>query len=325
MNLKKLEKLLKSGEGKTLDFKREFYEFSGETSVEKVNKTAKFIKDIISFANTIRVETSYIITGFDDSNKKLCGISSIIDDSRLQEKVKDKVRPVPHFSVYEMEYQGKKLGIIEIPIVKYPEPCRPIKQLKGLEKNKIYHRRGSSNSEANEREIVDMHNWLRSLTTALEYTGDGRIIPRLTLIEKRKLLLISLLWFIFLFVYIPSIIYDFNVFKIVSFPYSIFTTSLSLNFAFQYYTNYFLNQKERNKYRTYLLEPVTRYLILCFSSGIWSVVLAAFSSHEFFTHFFFEIMSILSFLGALIFAFIFLILPEDEIGDHFKNVNEKNP
>lgn len=317
MDIKTLEKLLKEGESATLDFKQDFYEFSGDTREEKLEKDAKFIKDIISFANTIRLKTSYIITGFDEKNRAITGISSFVDDSRLQEKIKDKVRPIPQFNAYEIEYKGRRLGIVEIPIVKYPGPCKPVRDdLRGLEKDQVYHRRGSSNSKATELEIVDIHNWFRSLTKADEYIGDGRIFPQLSFVEKRYLALVLFLWIILLAVYIPSVIYDFSVFHVVSFPYSVLVTYLSLDFVFSFYFKYFMNQYERNKYRADILYPLIKWILLAFSSLIWCIILSAFVETKMgnLGGFFYACFGLLSGFGLGLGIFC-LFMPDNQLDD----------
>lgn len=157
------EQLLLQSESATLDFKRQQYNFSNDTDKKK---TAEFIKDIICFSNTIRSEKAYIIIGVGikaDGEKELIGLNEHVDDSVLQEKVKNKVLPIPIFSHETIKYKEKIFGIIEIPIRKYEQPISPIVKLKGLEPGKFYFRRGSSNSEANGLESVSIFNWLKSL------------------------------------------------------------------------------------------------------------------------------------------------------------------
>lgn len=80
-----------------------------------------------------------------------------------QEKIKNKVIPIPFFQYYTMQYQEKNFGVIEIPVKKYTEPISGIIKMKGIEPGKIYMRRGSSNSEALGRETIMIYKWLESL------------------------------------------------------------------------------------------------------------------------------------------------------------------
>ncbi|TRW24254.1 ATP-binding protein [Flavobacterium zepuense] len=164
MTIEKFEKILLQSESSNLDFKRGQYDFSND---KDEIKTSKFVKDIISFSNTIRTDTGYIILGIaieEDGSKELLGINMHIDDAIFQEKIKNKVLPVPKFSYSTLTYQNKIFGIIEIPVTKYEYPISPITKLKGLEPGKFYFRRGSSNSEANGYEGIQIANWLSSLS-----------------------------------------------------------------------------------------------------------------------------------------------------------------
>ncbi len=170
MDTELFEQLLQKPESSTLDFKRDLYDFTSSIEEERYGKLAKFIKDIVAFTNTIRSETSYIILGVEEQHGKkiLHGITSHIDDASLQEKIKDKVHPKPQFTYYPFEYEGKQFGIIKIPVYKYFEPCKiapckNLKKMKGLELEKVYIRRGSSNQPATEHEIVQIYDWLRGL------------------------------------------------------------------------------------------------------------------------------------------------------------------
>lgn len=163
MKLKRFEEILNESECSILDFKKQQYDFLG---AEKDEKNAEFIKDIISFANTKRKETAVIIIGIeelDDNTKILHGVDKHIDDAIFQQKIKDKVNPKPIFSYSLFDYKGKKYGVFEIPINYYSEPITPTKNMKGLEKGKVYFRRGTSNSEATVNEIISINDWFRSL------------------------------------------------------------------------------------------------------------------------------------------------------------------
>lgn len=163
MTISQFENLLKKPESSNLDFKRNQYEIINDSGDIK---TAEFIKDIISFSNTIRSETAYIIIGIgikENGDKEMIGLNKHIDDSIFQDKVKNKVFPIPQFLYYTIQYDNKTYGIIEIPIKKYSEPISATIKMKGLEIGKIYFRRGSTNSEATGREVIMINKWLESL------------------------------------------------------------------------------------------------------------------------------------------------------------------
>ncbi|OPB84426.1 ATP-binding protein [Elizabethkingia ursingii] len=156
------EKLIQKYETSTLDFKKIEYDFS-KNAIE--SKKAEFIKDIISFSNTIRKSTSYIIIGVEENNGSILlhGVTQLTDDSILQQKIKGCAFPIPYFSYYPFIYENKIFGIIEFPIKKYSRPITPTIKLKGLNPGSVYFRRNSSNDEANSHEVIEINNWLHSI------------------------------------------------------------------------------------------------------------------------------------------------------------------
>ncbi|RUA17524.1 MAG: ATP-binding protein [Flavobacteriia bacterium] len=164
LSISDFESLLGRSESAILDFKERFYDFENDSDK---SATSKFVKDIISFSNTIRKETAYIIFGIkelEDGKLELIGINNRYDDAILQDKIKDKVISRPIFSYYTINYSNNLFGIIEFPIWKYEMPIMPsINTLKGLTQGKVYYRNGSSNTEANTIDIIRINDWLRSL------------------------------------------------------------------------------------------------------------------------------------------------------------------
>jgi len=163
MTIQEFERLLQQAESNILDFKRQQYDFSNDNEQKKA---ADFLKDIISFCNTIRTETAYIIVGVEiqpDGTKELVGLDKHIDDAIFQEKVKNKVNPIPKFCYYIFEYDRLVFGVFEIPVVKYDMPLSATVKLRSLEPGKFYLRRGSSNAEANGYECISIAKWLEGL------------------------------------------------------------------------------------------------------------------------------------------------------------------
>ncbi|GAB3426571.1 AlbA family DNA-binding domain-containing protein [Niabella aquatica] len=157
------EELLKQPESAILDFKKVQYDFDNDSDSRKLSN---FIKDVIAFSNTVRTEAAYIVIGVKDKGngeKELFGLDRVIDDSIFQEKIKDKVYPIPSFLYFPFVYNGLIFGIIKFPITKYSQPISSTVKLKGLEPGKFYFRRGSMNSEALGNECVNMYKWFESL------------------------------------------------------------------------------------------------------------------------------------------------------------------
>jgi len=189
-----LESILKKTESTILDFKLEMYQFNSE---QNLRETAKFVKDVISFSNTIRIETSYILFGVKENNEishEVIGLNNSIDDSILQEKIKDKVFPRPSFLYYETNYRNKIIGVLEFPITKYELPVTTVLKMKGLEIGKVYFRNGTSNTEANAIDTIRINDWFKSLpgnpSNSLSDKISG-IIKRLTQNNEKLSVIIS--------------------------------------------------------------------------------------------------------------------------------------
>lgn len=248
MNDETIKRLIyETHENQVIDFKTDFYDFSGNNKIEKEEKYAKFIKDIVSFANTIRTSTAYILIGVDANTKEIKGIdeSNILDDASLQQIIKDKVFPIPHFSFYTHEFEEKTIGIVEIPIVKYPTPCVAMKNMKGLESEKVYHRQGSSNSLADSNKEYEIRQWLKSLSNAEEYIQN--VLPSFTIIEQRNILLVFLLWFIVLGNIMLSELFQYKVPKTVDFVYILFATYVTIWNVFFITIKYFTSHEIKKK------------------------------------------------------------------------------
>ncbi|MCW3105631.1 MAG: hypothetical protein JWQ09_137 [Segetibacter sp.] len=192
LSVDEFEKVISRPESSILDFKEEMYIFPHDAEFKN---TAKFVKDIISFTNTVRNETAYIIIGVKeepDGNKIMRGIDHFIDDAILQDKIKDKVAPRPKFAFYKCYYKGLVFGILEFPIIKYSIPISPTVRMKGLEIGKVYYRQGTSNSEASGQETIRIFNWLQSLPEFNHVETKQDIVSKLIkelLVEEKSCLL----------------------------------------------------------------------------------------------------------------------------------------
>ena len=155
------EKFLNQSETSILDFKKDLYDFDNDKFGNE-----KFLKDIISFSNTIRNQTSYIVFGIlekDGGILDLIGLTKSIDDSILQNKAKDNIYPRANFSYYTILYKEMTFGILEFPITKFEIPLSSTRRMKGLEPGKFYYRNGTSNTEATGLDSLNIAKWLDSL------------------------------------------------------------------------------------------------------------------------------------------------------------------
>ncbi|WRH90876.1 ATP-binding protein [Pseudomonas fluorescens] len=180
MDAIKFEQLLLQSESKTLDFKRDLYDFSTKNQDDKKSKRIDFVKDIVSMANTPRETSSYIVMGVkasSDGERELFGVDTHLDDNTLQQQVEDFVYPHPNFNYIEVNYSSKKFGVIEIPIAKHQGgPFLPTEKVEGfgnsLRAKRVYLRRGSKNSEADHTECKAVYSWFNQDQVTPMVIGD---------------------------------------------------------------------------------------------------------------------------------------------------------
>lgn len=167
MTSEEFKAIVDQSESSLLDFKLQQYKVTGDGSDEG---TSKFIKDVVCMCNTPRDKPGFIVIGIqcEDHEKKLIGLDVHVDEAVFQDKIKDKFSPKPTFSYYTFEYDSKTFGIFEIPVHKYLHPITPLKELKGLERDKVYFRRGSMNDVCSVGEIIQINDWLRGLKQGVD-------------------------------------------------------------------------------------------------------------------------------------------------------------
>lgn len=176
------EQLVRSSEGSTVDFKREFYKFPDDAHGSAQDDTLCFVKDVTAFYNTKRNSDAYIIFGIAE-NGGVPGISEFYDNATLQEKIQDKIAPIPIFKAYKYiyngnlpDYAGKTFYIIEIAlpehnspatvqkdqsVKKYPKSPKP--KLVEIKCGQVYIRKNSRNTIAIGNDLTTLHNWLQEL------------------------------------------------------------------------------------------------------------------------------------------------------------------
>lgn len=113
---------LDEAEHRWIDFKQDYY-IRGIAP-----KTAEFVKDICSLANTLTDrDRHYILIGFDDEGN-LVGVSEgsenysgdgprhfySYDESDIQDIVDSNLSPLPDFSVYKFEEDSEKFAVLEL-------------------------------------------------------------------------------------------------------------------------------------------------------------------------------------------------------------------
>jgi Putative DNA-binding domain len=142
-----------ASEGDSLDFKRDQYPFSGATDEQK----SELLKDILAFANAWRRDDAYILIGVEEvkgGRANIVGLTGHLEDANLQQFVSGKTSSPVTFSYQPVEFEGKQIGVIQIPLQRRPVYLK--KAYGKLEAEKVYLRRGSSTDFAKPDEIAQM-------------------------------------------------------------------------------------------------------------------------------------------------------------------------
>ena len=153
LSVELIETLLHEDEGTALDFKRDQYRFDGAGKEEK----SELLKDILAFANSWRRNAAYILIGINDNpggRGQVVGILDDLDDAKLQQFVNSKTNRPVTFTYRTYPLEGKKIGVIELPVQERPFYLKS--DFGKLEKEKVYIRRGSSTAIADPDEIAGM-------------------------------------------------------------------------------------------------------------------------------------------------------------------------
>ena len=148
-----LEQLLHEAEGAALDFKQAQYRFNGADARTK----SELLKDILSFVNSWRRETAYILIGVKEhqsGRSEVVGVTEHLDEANLQQFVNSKTQRPVRMLYYAYRTEGTAIGVIEIPVQQRPIWIR--KQYGKVKSNTVYLRRGSSTSIAAPDEIAKM-------------------------------------------------------------------------------------------------------------------------------------------------------------------------
>ncbi len=148
-----IEELLFEEESSTLDFKQEQYAFANAEEYQK----GELLKDILAFANAWRRNDAYILIGIEEvkgGKSIVLGIDNDLDDADLQQFVNSKTQRPLIFEYKNVQMDGKKIGLIRIPINERPIYLK--KDYGKLKRDTVYIRRGSSTDIANPDEVAKM-------------------------------------------------------------------------------------------------------------------------------------------------------------------------
>ncbi len=148
-----IEELLFEEESSTLDFKQEQYAYANANDYQK----SELLKDILAFSNAWRRNDAYILIGVEEvkgGKGIVLGIDNDLDDADLQQFVNSKTQRPLIFEYKNILIDGKKIGIIKIPINERPIYLN--KDYGKLKKHSVYIRRGSSTDIATPDEVAKM-------------------------------------------------------------------------------------------------------------------------------------------------------------------------
>ncbi len=114
-----IEELLNENESSTLDFKRDQYLFENATDEKK----GELLKDILAFTNAWRRTDAYILIGVEEGKEarnKVIGITSHIDDAKIQQFINSKTNRPISFSYNTVLFEEKQIGVVHIPLQDRP-------------------------------------------------------------------------------------------------------------------------------------------------------------------------------------------------------------
>ena len=171
-------------EGSALDFKGEQYRFDRGNLGDK----AELVKDILTFANSWRLTTAYILVGVKEvkaSRNELVGVEHHLDDANLHQFVNSKTQRTVDFRYLPFRTENVEIGVIEIP--RQERPIYLTTSYGNLRPNDVWIRDGSSSRIATSDEIARM-GAERVLYGAPEFTLEwADIYSRKSLLSSQSL------------------------------------------------------------------------------------------------------------------------------------------
>ncbi|MBA1433492.1 MAG: ATP-binding protein [Epsilonproteobacteria bacterium] len=156
MDIELFKRLIEQSESQVLDFKAKMYDFGDKHAAFDMSK------DIVSFYNTPREGSAYIVFGImeeTDGNKNKIGLDKQYDDADIQKKFKDDwVNLKPSFVYHQVDFDDKKFGVLEIPQEKMGI-CTFNKSGNKVQGGVVYYRNGSTNDKASGQKMTYIANW----------------------------------------------------------------------------------------------------------------------------------------------------------------------
>ena len=115
-------------------------------------------------ANTPRDDAAHIVFGVrwePDAGCTVLGLKNQLDDAMLQDQIRSgHVQPIPRFTYSPFEFEGKQVGVLEVPVAT-DGPYTPVTNLAKLHAGAIYYRRGTQNDTAVGTEMMRILTWFQ--------------------------------------------------------------------------------------------------------------------------------------------------------------------
>lgn len=116
----------------------------------------ELLKDVAAIANGSALSPGFLVYGVNPRlPDPVCGVTSTYDDARLQQLVKEKIKPAPEFLYYEVSNGPKTVAVIHVAANKR-RPFIIAKDIGKVRAGQIPIRRGSSTDGVTLEDLVEM-------------------------------------------------------------------------------------------------------------------------------------------------------------------------
>ena len=95
------------------------------------------------------------------------GLKQQFDDAELQRALGNRVQPNPRFIYTPLRFDGKQVGILEIPL-ETGGPYTPVADSDRLQAGAVYYRRGTENNRALTNDLIRITDWFNGRNSAAE-------------------------------------------------------------------------------------------------------------------------------------------------------------
>src|SRR6266496_5586277 len=90
-----------------------YLEFKEELDLKSNGSKAKFLREVLSLANS-PIRNGYLIIGVEDKTRALAGLKNEINEEQIQQVVSEWCRPPVRCKYQNLEYKDKIFGVVEV-------------------------------------------------------------------------------------------------------------------------------------------------------------------------------------------------------------------